>query len=390
MQEGRTVIPVGKFKVEIYPWRHPRGHDYWRWDCSDAGSGKRRQITAATKEVLARKIEQHMRGSADPSAMPAAVKARLSHILSADPTLSGYLDFLDWKASQNRSLSLWEAIGEFLALKESNRGLSERNIRSLRGDLANLKSAFGPGAKLAGVTVANLEEWMKQHADKSAKRRKNLRASAVTLFRWARRRKYLPHELTAAEMLEVPSVTRKIPETFTDAEMKLMLAACPRDYAPWLVLSGFHGLRYSELFPPYGSSKSPLAWSDIDRGRGLIIVRPETSKLNERRIIPLHPAACRWFPDNAEGRVVPKRPPNKRLKHEGSVNSTLGELVGGWRPNALRNSFISFRAALVGLARTALEAGNSENEARKSYHDAKSSEDAEKWFALLHSECPGN
>ncbi len=224
---------------------------------------------------------------------------------------------------------------------------------------------------------------MRQHSAKSAKRRKNLRGAAVNLFRWARKRKYLPHELTAAEMLESPRTMRKIPETYTSDEIRLIMAACPLEYAPWIVLAGFHGLRYSELFPPYGSEKSPLMWSDIDFRRGLITVRPETSKLNERRLIPIQEGAAQWFSQNSSGRVTPVRPPNKVIKGEGSVNSILGDLVGGWRQNALRNSFISYRAALVGLAQTALEAGNSENEARRSYHDAKSREDAENWFAVL-------
>ena len=161
-----------------------------------------------------------------------------------------------------------------------------------------------------------------------------------------------------------------------------MLDACPAEYLPWLVLSAFHGLRYSELFPPYGSGKSPLDWSDVDLDRGLIIVRPETAKTNERRVIPLHQNAAAWL-DAGKGRVCPKRPPNKVLKDSGSVTGALGALVGGWKPNGLRNSFISYRAPLVGLAQTAMEAGNSEAEARRSYNDAKSKADGAAWFALL-------
>jgi integrase len=379
----RQTITVGNFKVEIYSWQHPKGHSYWRWDHVDPVSGRRRQFTAATPERIVDRIRKTLAGSIEPEALPPSVRARLTHILAADPMLTGYMDFLDWKAMQGRSVTLCGAIDEFLTLKEQNRGLSERNVRSLRGDLGNLKAAFGEETKLAGITIGQMEGWMCQHADKSAKRRRNLRAAAVTLFRWARKRKYLPHEITAAEMLEAPRTVRQIPETFTPEEMKLMLDACPRDYAPWLILSAFHGLRYSELFPPYGSEKSPLMWSDIDLTRGLITVRPETSKLNERRLIPIQPGAAKWFPEGVSGRITPARPPNKWIKNAGSINSMLGELVGGWRPNALRNSFISYRAALVGLAQTALEAGNSESEARRSYHDAKSRADGEAWFAIL-------
>lgn len=37
---------------------------------------------------------------------------------------------------------------------------------------------------------------------------------------------------------------------------------------------------------------------------------------------------------------------------------------------------------LAGVAQTAMEAGNSESEARKSYNDAKSEAEAEEWFSL--------
>ena len=57
--------------------------------------------------------------------------------------------------------------------------------------------------------------------------------------------------------------------------------------------------------------------------------------------------------------------------------------MGGWRRNALRHSFISYRAAQTGLSQTAMEAGNSESEARRSYNDAKGKDEADAWFAVV-------
>lgn len=39
----------------------------------------------------------------------------------------------------------------------------------------------------------------------------------------------------------------------------------------------------------------------------------------------------------------------------------------------------------MGLDQTAMEAGNSESEAKKSYKSAKNEAEAEQWFALKHS-----
>ena len=382
----RQTIKVGNFKVEIYPWKHPKGHSYWRWDHVDHRTGKRGQITASTPEKLVSRIGRILAGSIEPEKLPPSVRARLTHILAADPMLTGYMTFLEWQARQSGSVMLWEAVEEFMALKEANRGLSNLNVKGLRHDLDNLKAAFTADTKLAGITVEDMEGWMSQHAAKSPNRRRNIRAVATNFFRWARRRKYLSNEITAAEMLEAPKVGRKIPATLTVEEMRTLLAACPREFAPWLVMSGFHGIRSAELSPARGSDKSPLMWSDIDRERMLVTVRPETAKMGERRLIPLQPGSLKWFPEEAEGRVAPLRSLYNDTRTEKSMTTRLGALIGGWRPNALRHSFISYRAAIVGLAQTAMEAGNSEREARRDYHDAKPRSEAEAWFRLLDVE----
>lgn len=122
------------------------------------------------------------------------------------------------------------------------------------------------------------------------------------------------------------------------------------------------------LLTTYFKSSKQLSSSLVKKK---ILIHPETPKLKEKR----------WahFPENAQawltplrknhGRITPTRPPNKALKHEGSVTNILGGLVDGWRPNALRRFYISYRASLIGLALAVKEAGNSKNECRRSYHD---------------------
>jgi hypothetical protein len=63
----RRTLKVGKFSVEIYPWRHPAGHDYWRWDHIDPHTGSRRQMTAATPERLVGKITRLLAGAIEPT-----------------------------------------------------------------------------------------------------------------------------------------------------------------------------------------------------------------------------------------------------------------------------------------------------------------------------------
>jgi integrase len=208
----------------------------------------------------------------------------------------------------------------------------------------------------------------------------------VTFFRWCRRRGYLPETLTAAEKLESPSISRRVPETWEPSHMRAMLDACPPDYLPWLVLAGFAGLRQEELITDPKSDKSPLDWSDFHWERKIIIVRPETAKTGDRRVVPILPVVRAWLygARKENGPACVQRAPYRNGSAKGmTAIEHLTPHVGAWRRNALRHSFISYRAAQVGLAQTAMEAGNSESEARRSYNDAKGKDVAKKWFGLL-------
>ena len=58
-------------------------------------------------------------------------------------------------------------------------------------------------------------------------------------------------------------------------------------------------------------------------------------------------------------------------------------IPGGWRQNALRHSFISYRVALTGdVARTALEAGNSPKMIFRHYREVVDEASAQAWFAI--------
>jgi len=59
------------------------------------------------------------------------------------------------------------------------------------------------------------------------------------------------------------------------------------------------------------------------------------------------------------------------------------KIPGGWRQNALRHSFISYRVALTGdVARTALEAGNSAKMIFRHYREVVEPQMAEAWFSI--------
>ncbi len=373
------TVKVGSVSLPLHP--HKKG---WRFAFKDA-RGKWAYVTRRDKAEavkLAREKALAMsNGAADLGRLPMDTAALVQRFLLLGIT---HADLDAWDADRQKPVvTVSDAFAEFIAQKKENEGRSQRNVRSLRTNLSKLVAAHGE-KPLRSVTLPELESWLAT-SRKAPKGRQNIRTSAVTFFRWARKRGYLSDATTVAEKLDAPKVPRKIPETWTPAEFQTLLDHCPAEYLPWLILAGQAGFRHEELFVQQSSGKSPLDWSDFQWDRSLIIVRPETSKNDERRVVPILPAVRSWlYPRRKDaGRVVPARPPHKTRKLSPALTVALGEHVGGWRQNALRHSFISYRAAQVGLAQTAMEAGNSEQEARKAYHDAMGKDQADAWFAVL-------
>ena len=206
----------------------------------------------------------------------------------------------------------------------------------------------------------------------------------MTFFRWCRRRGWLPDgKETAPELLERPKCPREIPSTYTRAELDILIGAVSDRFRPWLLIAAWAGLRTEEICCDVASAKDALRWEDFKWDSGTIEIRPEVSKTGFRRLAPILPCmAAVLRPLAGSGRVLDGLPPH-RSAHRGEVSETtrIGRLVGGWKRNALRHSFISYRSAQVGTMQAALEAGNSESVTRRNYQDAVTKESAEKWFA---------
>jgi integrase len=367
------VVRHRTVSLTIYPWRHPSGREYWRFKVEG------RATTCASLEdakVKARKIcEQTFLGQHRIPELTPLQAARLRRLLDADPSLALVDEFLVWHGRRKPLKPLAEARAEFLAAKKAAAGASPHNLSTLAGHLSRL-----PDVNLGDVTPATLPA-----LSGSPRTRENRRRAWVTFFRWCQKMEYLPHgEPTAPERLDRPVLARAIPSTYSPAELRVLLSNVRKQYLPWLVLAAFAGIRTEEICPQQGSKKSPLMWEDFQWDRGLIILRPETAKTGHRRVIPINDAIRHWLPDPpAAGRVGPHVHPSKPSTAGAQAETTrLGAMVGGWRRNALRHSFISYRAAQVGLAQTASEAGNSESEARRSYNDAKGRDEADEWFAV--------
>lgn len=374
-------MPVVKHRsvtVTVYPWKHPSGREYWRFKAN--GKHVTRSTLDDAKAAALDHAKAIYKGGIDLAQVSPEQARACRRMLEADPTGKLIDEFLLWVSYKYPQITIGRARDEFIQSKRDARGLSSRNVRTLESLLAVLDPLAD--RQLREVTHRDLVL-----PDLSARSRKNIRSALVTFFRWCRGRDYLPAtEHTAADRLERILVRRQSPATYSPDELAAMLAAVSPSFLPWLACAAFAGIRSDELCP-VSPDKSALDWSDFDWTRGVILIRPETDKNGRRRVVPILPPLRAWLAQHpATGPLITYQPSSGTYPE----TAKLGRLVGGWRRNALRHSFISYRAAMVGIAQTAMEAGNSESESRRSYLDAKGPDEADRWFSVFpHVPLPG-
>lgn len=378
----REIIRHRSVSLAIYPLATRPG--YWQFQFRDL-DGKTRKITRATlddaREAARQAAKRIQAGTTQIHDLTPEQLRIVARLLAANPTLAEVDEFLAWRHRARPVTPTGDVAAAFLAAKKAAAGRSPHNLRTLTRHLSLLD---GLAARpLSEVTAADLAPLLPVEHQRT---QRNVRASWVTLWRWARKNGHLPDDATATapERLERPAIERPIPTTWEPAELRVLLREVSPKYLPWLALAAFAGIRTEEVCPDKDGTKSPLDWSDFHWDRNLIIVRPETAKMRHRRVVPILPALAAWLEAARQesGPIGPSLPPHKPAAGGRESETTrLGKFVGGWRRNALRHSFISYRAAIVGLAQTAMEAGNSESEARRSYNDAKGADAAAEWFA---------
>lgn len=366
----------------VEPWKHPSGRDYWRARYKDH-NGRDCSITrntlAKAKEVAMNTAIELAKGVVDFKKLSPHQIRGIKRMLEADPQLSLVDDFLLYHKKRLPKKNLGEALDEFLAVKKANKGLSGQNVKTLGSRLSVLEPLRG--RILSDVQPADLA----LRPELAARTRLNIRGSLVTFFRWCVKQGYLPKdEDTAPERMEKPITRRKIPATYDHEQLKALLENVKPRFLPWLACGAFAGIRTDEIYPLATSDKSPVDWKDFKWERNLIEIRPETDKNGQRRWVPILPALRSWlYPVRQKSGPLISSLPSSGNEPE---TTRLGSLIGGWKPNALRHSFISNRAALKGLAQAALEAGNSESESAFSYNDAKTKAEARKWFGVFRVE----
>ena len=245
--------------------------------------------------------------------------------------------------------TLSELEKEFIASR-SNIGCREQTLRQYRSYIKVICEEFG-SSKAATVTQADIEDWLSE-SEWAPRTRKNYLVTLVTLFEWARDRKYVV--VNPAERIPKPILDDRPPGILSPTNaIKLLQNATEHDseLLPLVAIQLFAGLRRSEV--------CAMDWSEIDICEKHLEVKGVKSKTRQRRLVTLQPPLVEYLKDrhHETGHLW-----SLTTDHYGDRLSKIAEMSGirPWPHNVLRHSFGSYFYALTKNENTvAAEMGNS-------------------------------
>ncbi|EEF63304.1 tyrosine-type recombinase/integrase [Pedosphaera parvula] len=264
-----------------------------------------------------------------------------------------------------------EAVDDFIKAKTDARR-SERHVQDLSHRLGKFKDAFH--CNLTMVTEPEIQLFLGK-MDLAPRSRNNFRATIVSFFKWAKRKKYLPldwDEVSGIEVIEDGEGEIKI---FTPEELVAILTHADEKLIPFLVIGAFAGLRSSEI--------CRLDWQQIGVGDGkyIEVKAKDARKTKQRRLVPIPENLRLWLKpySKSTGKIWPYL---HTYLYE-LLEVALVDAKVKWKKNGLRHSFISYRVAEAqDVAKVALEAGNSPQMIFSNYRELVTPEKAGKWFAI--------
>ena len=270
-----------------------------------------------------------------------------------------------------RRATVPEVVAELLKIKEQD-GASVAYLGQLRTTLNRFATKFS--GHILEVTGPEVDAWLRSLNIAAVTRNSMLRCIKV-LFSFAKAQNYLPDEKnTAVEQMQQVRVKSEDTTLFTPEEMTKLLHNAPPDLVPILAIGAFAGIRMAEL--------ERLDWKAVDLERKFIEIRAGQAKTASRRVIPISDNLAAWLtPLERKGKIV------RTKELQTHVPALARALKMEWPRNVLRDSFISYRIAIVQSAdQVALEAGNSASIIFKHYRELTTPEVAEKWFSILPKE----
>lgn len=323
---------------------------------------------------------------------------RLKHAQSGK-TLSFAVDYLlqHYKEAQE-TMGIRESAKAYLdeKFRDHDRGIiSRRQYESIETELKKLQSYFA-GRVVGEIQAKELREYLDKPLGRSSKTPSlktwnNRRGYLSTFFKFCLQEKYVAED----PILELPQY--KIKKARGTAET--LTADQAKEFMHWL--EGYEGRIVQGKKKPWGSTGCMVPyfaltlfagirpdWVDGEIGKlraqdirfdtDVILIEPETSKINEKRIIKLQPNLRRWlevYPIQ-EYPIIPQ-PFFQRMWADVRKHFKLPHDV-------MRHTYISMTVgAFRSVGDASLQAGNSESIIRKHYLDLKSTEEADAFWGIV-------
>jgi len=225
------------------------------------------------------------------------------------------------------------------------------------------------------ISNAAINEWLRS-LEVAGRTRDNYRDAVHNFFGFAQSEGYLPKELPhAARDAKRVNDAGADNEVFTVEEAEKLLGDAPERLIPALALKLFSGLRTEEMLL--------IRWEDIKFDQDVIFLTKDITKTKKRRLPPLLPNLKKWLLPyvHCSGIIAEKWSSAQTLSKSWTNRA---EQVGvKYKKNAMRNSYISYRLAVVkDIAQVALESGNSPAVIQQNYLELVTEPQARRWFAI--------
>ncbi len=391
----RKVVKSGGYQVEVK--EITKGRDTGKFQITGARNGKFYRYGVRTTQEKALEAAQNIVDKEDIrrtriNNLPADQLDLVCAFLDSGMTKED-LNTFQARTAKTNNKTLSDVLEIWYSSQTNLHEYSSYYLSDWKFVKTRLTAHLGAHRLFNTIDTTDLEGWLdslkRQRTSEpiSRKRYKNLRGVLVTIWKWAATQKRGFTSANFASHIEAPRILSRTGghEVLTPQEFALLLGNVSNHHLPWLSISGFAGLRQSEICGASGRLKDRLKWEDFDWTHNRISVRPETSKTRLPRYVPICAALAEWLEPwrNARGFVHIGQRPSYSNKKQISETKRLGALIGGWKANALRASRASYRIAETNdISLTAQEDGHTEAMLRKNYLNPRFAEDAALWFAL--------
>jgi integrase len=400
---------MAKQRFKIIPFTNPSGVRVWRLSGTLHGERVRRNFAdradAVTERqrLMVRYLNEKTEGQTiwttltqDQNQDAVAALAALRRAGSRRSLCDAIDFFLTHHREAEINLLTELAIERYLGDRQESQergALSLPQLRSIRKELKNLALRF-QGRVLSEISVSEVKEYLDRAipsgAKPSLKTWNNRRGYLSAYFRWCIARKYLGvNPLEDLPQYRIQKA-RSTAETLGDQQALELMHWLegyrgrqlkngewwgePGCMVPVFALSLFAGVR-----PDWQDGEmAKLRPGDVRLDTRVILIEPEVSKVNERRIVKIQPNLRAWlerYPPNRYP-IIPRRCFAKMWR-EVRARFDLGHDV-------LRHTYISMTVgAFRSVGDAALQAGNSEAVIRKHYLDLKSTEEADRFWRIV-------